>query len=121
MNDPRWLMVDVDDTLVRWEKDGEVMAGPNPYGGGSSGWKAHNALLDFITNWDGPVVIWSGGGADYARLWAERLMIRYNFACAKDPRKYPDGAVVIDDMDYVLDMPGTILVHPDEIKYEDSR
>ena len=72
------LFVDCDDTLVLWlNQDGQPLEGQNPYGGGSDKYELNTALIgtvvDFLdTNpgWD--LVVWSGGGSQYAKVWADR-------------------------------------------------
>lgn len=45
-----------------------------------------------------PVVIWSGGGADYAEMWARRLFYSVDVAAiAKDPSALREYDTVVDD------------------------
>ena len=99
------LFVDVDDTLVLYDK-----AGPNPYGVymGTS-WSANEPLIEGIKqfaqdNPDAVIVIWSGGGKDYAGMWAHHLRLDgLMVAMDKDDMAVKelirDGDIVVDDMD----------------------
>jgi len=68
----RRLFVDVDDTLIHWlgrldEESGEEC------------WEVNQHVLDFVQWWPtafdgGIVVVWSAGGKEYAKQWAERVM-----------------------------------------------
>ena len=49
------LYIDVDDTLVVWTADGES-------------WIANKAVIEFAKQWKGDIVVWSGGGLDYAQM-----------------------------------------------------
>lgn len=105
------LFIDCDDTLVTWLDEYNMpLEGQNPHGGGNQNWRFNPDLVKTIMAWVEAdpklqVVIWSGGGADYARDWLERL-----FAWSEDgppanffsmwknvklPREYD---VVVDDM-----------------------
>ena len=72
------LFVDCDDTLVLWlNEDGQPLEGQNPYGGGSDKYELNQALIDAVvdfldTNLDWELVVWSGGGSQYAKVWADR-------------------------------------------------
>lgn len=65
------LYVDCDDTLVLWDT-------PTVSGHGTR-WQPNTPLVAAIRRWrdanpDEPLVIWSGGGADYADLWHRRIL-----------------------------------------------
>lgn len=72
------LFVDCDDTLVLWlDGDGTPLGGQNPYGGGSDKYELNQALIDAVvdfmdTHREYELVVWSGGGAQYAKGWADR-------------------------------------------------
>ena len=79
------LYIDCDDTLVLWlDEWGQPLEGQNPYGGGSQKWILNEPLIDAIKKWyisyqppiRGEVIIWSGGGAQYAYRWAELAFMR---------------------------------------------
>lgn len=97
------LFVDVDDTLVRWLGGTD----PHPYGYGAEKWEVNEAVLAYIRAWKkenpyGYVVIWSGGGADYAETWAQRLLPgEFGVAVGKQP-VFPlqDSDTFIDDSPY---------------------
>lgn len=100
---PRRLFVDCDDTLVLWlGEDGEVDGGPNPYGGGREKWRRNDDLIKMIEavrfNYD-EVVVWTGGGSDYARVWRDRLLPWAHHAIAKDTRIPSAADLCIDDAD----------------------
>lgn len=123
------LYVDVDDTLVHWLGGQE----PHPYGFGAETWEWDEGVVDYIEGWireqKGPVVIWSGGGADYAATWTYRLFghlsskgfLRALFDigyAGKDGRAADDGDVFIDDSPFAAWADRCIhprdLVRPDE-------
>jgi len=69
------LFVDCDDTLALFEGEGI-----HPYGLlHGLPWKPNKPLIQRIKDFraknpDALIVIWSGGGEDYARVWMERLL-----------------------------------------------
>ncbi len=100
------LFVDVDDTLVLWQKavdvqqlDGFYMETP---------WVANERLIAGIkayreaNPWE-LIIIWSGGGKEYAEMWARRLGLDHlSTGMLKDKTAYDfihDGDIVIDDED----------------------
>lgn len=65
------LYVDVDDTLVKWADavEGRLV----------TEWERNEDVVVAIKRWRakwpfGRLVIWSSGGRDYARTWADRLL-----------------------------------------------
>ena len=65
------LYVDCDDTLILWPlyEGTQVVSGAD--------WKLNQPLIEAVTkfmqfNPSYDLVIWSGGGVDYARRWAEK-------------------------------------------------
>lgn len=79
------LYIDVDDTLVVWTSDGES-------------WTANKAVIEFAKQWKGDIVVWSGGGLDYAQMWARHLLQSVKWVAS--PKFNPvvkDGDVFIDD------------------------
>ena len=95
------LFIDCDDTLVLWlGEDGEVDGGPNPYGGGKEKWEPNRALIAAIESSREEyeeVVVWTGGGSDYARVWRDRLLPWAHHAIAKDTRIPGSEDVCVDD------------------------
>ena len=71
---------DVDDTLIRWEKNGEAV--PKYF--------VIDLMRWFLAAADTKVIMWSGGGVDYARRWAERLGV------ANDVIVVEKGSVPVD-------------------------
>jgi hypothetical protein len=71
------LFIDVDDTLVLYT---ERKAGPNPLGlERDMNFSVNTELIDAIMLWcrhnpNGQVVVWSGGGAAYARSAGDRFI-----------------------------------------------
>ncbi len=100
----RRLFVDCDDTLVLWQKDGAPPEGAHPYGGGAESWLPNEALISAIRSHmtaspEDRLIIWTGGGVNYATMWADRLMPgEWHLATAKDPRLVQAGDVCVDDM-----------------------
>ena len=110
------LFVDVDDTLVLYETPG-----PNPYGVlHGVPWKPNTRLIDGIkqfsqANPTAQIVVWSGGGQEYAVEWANRLGLGgIATGHLKDESTLSlliqDGDIVIDD----LDLDGRRTHRPDE-------
>lgn len=69
---------------------------------GAEAWRPNDAVLHYIEEWHeyprGPIVIWSGGGKDYAETWAKRLLpdIPYT-AMSKFNAVLGPGDVCVDD------------------------
>ena len=63
------LFVDVDDTLILFEGDGV-----HPYGFYSGKGRPNVALIRRMRAWDGDIVVWSGGGEEYAREVGDQLL-----------------------------------------------
>ena len=93
------LFVDCDDTLVIWlDGDDQPLEGQNPYGGGSQTWKFNDDLIRAIEERHGGyIVVWSGGGEDYARRWLDRLGWTEAEAISKDISLPEPGDLCIDD------------------------
>lgn len=96
----RRLFVDVDDTLLRWYGG----RAPHPFGAGATGCEPNQDVIDAIGRWrhknpDGMLIIWSGGGADYAKTWARRLLPheRWSAEAKHNPLVDPANDVFIDD------------------------
>ena len=104
------LFVDVDDTLIIYEDGEDEERHPYGYLKGYS-YHANEPLVDYI-KWfakeypEALIVIWSGGGGDYARTIAERALPDLEVATMiKDETTYPlVGAddIVVDDQDLPL-------------------
>jgi len=107
----RRLFVDVDDTLVIYD-DGRNE--PHPYGiYHDIPYTINEKLLEGIKEWnlgnpESWIIIWSGGGEEYARMWAERLGLLEGWRSGtvtpmiKDETTFifiRDYDIVIDDMD----------------------
>lgn len=97
------LFVDCDDTLILYlDPDGNVdESGPHPYGAGADKYIHNERLIAGIRRWrernDGPVVIWSGGGGDYAAAFAVETGVVCDSALAKDSSVPRDGDLCVDD------------------------
>ncbi len=70
------LFVDVDDTLILWLDEGGQH---DPFGIVGDAWKPNTRLILEIERWvdthpNDRVVVWSGGGEDYARMWGQRVL-----------------------------------------------
>ncbi len=98
------LYVDCDDTLVLWlDGDGDVAEGPNPYGTDGDRWKANAELVEAIGEWErntpgGEIILWTGGGKAYARVWEQRIYPEAADAISKDMRIPGADDLCIDDM-----------------------
>jgi hypothetical protein len=117
------VFVDCDDTLIIYKDGGTV----HPYGVDYGEYYINESLAESIKNfvYDNPcalVVIWSGGGADYARRIADIVLPGVDgVTCMiKDRTTFylvHSGDIVIDDMaDSVEGLPVKVL-KPDEWHY----
>lgn len=89
------LYIDIDDTLVTWLSEED---GPHPYGAGAKEWRVNQGVLGLAERWEGPIVVWSGGGKDYAEMWGNRLLHHLNWtASAKFNPGVEEGDLFIDD------------------------
>lgn len=95
------VFVDVDDTLVRWAP--ETRGVIHPYGAGADDWEPNCnvvRLLQALKAEGAFITIWSGGGADWARKWADKLVPNlYDVAADKYPRIPMSDEIYIDDLD----------------------
>lgn len=95
------LFIDVDDTLVTWLGEYDE---PHPYGFGAERWRPNQSVIALAKAWrclGWPVVVWSGGGADYAQMWARRLLDGvFTHTFAKFNALYMQGDVFIDDLPF---------------------
>ena len=100
------IFCDVDDTLVLYQ---DAQVGPHPYGLYMGTPFAVNTrlvagLIQFraANLWE-LIVIWSGGGKEYAEMWARRLGLdRISVGLSKDVTTFDliqEGDVVVDDED----------------------
>ncbi len=99
------LWVDVDDTLVLYQTDQAV----NPYGYYmGTPYLFNEKLIKGIKKFsrDHPaalIVVWSGGGAEYAEMWAHKLGIGHLVHCmTKDKLSLAlvrEGDICVDDME----------------------
>jgi len=95
------LFVDVDDTLILYDK-----AGPNPYGVYmGTPYSINERLVEGIREFanSGLVTVWSGGGRDYVIEWLKKLGLDdVAFAMTKDASTLhfiEEDSIVVDDMD----------------------
>ena len=90
------LFVDVDDTLLLFEG-----GGMHPYGYYGGNGLPNHALIERMRAWDGPIVVWSGGGEDYARMVGEAVLGTLQFtALDKSVENFAliqPGDIVVDD------------------------
>ena len=98
------LFVDVDDTLIIYDRPP-----PNPYGYYQGiPWRVNQPILDGIRrfhadNVEAPIIIWSGGGKEYAEMWIYRFglaglavgMLKDHWALSL----IQEGDIVVDDLD----------------------
>lgn len=91
------IFVDVDDTLVLF--DGDKV---NPYGViNGKPYKPNLALIEKLKNFKGHIVVWSGGGRDYARMVAKIVMpkeLRFTVGSkVAELSTFQAGDIIIDD------------------------
>ncbi len=99
------LWVDVDDTLVLYQNDNVV----NPFGYYlDTPYLFNEKLIKGIKKFarDHPaamVVVWSGGGAEYARMWSHKLNIAHLVHCLTKDKEtltlVKEGDICVDDME----------------------
>lgn len=98
------LFVDVDDTLILYHTEEE----PNPYGvylgtPYSFNTRLVQGILNFAAeNPESLIVVWSGGGQQYAREWADKAGLEDKVVCFDKNRHnieelVREGDVVVDD------------------------
>ena len=88
------LFIDCDDTLVLWDD----VKGVN------TSWKPNFPLIRAVLLWrekqpGEEVVVWSGGGADYALGWAKKLLGTFMFDTVTDKylNSIKSGDIWVDD------------------------
>ena len=91
------VFIDVDDTLILFDN-----GGINPYGviNGKS-YRPNLALIDKLKDFDGDIIVWSGGGRDYALMVAKKVLpkeLRYMVGSKGiGIRNVKHGDIIIDD------------------------
>jgi len=116
------VFVDCDDTLVLWlGEEGQPLEGQNPYGGGAERWRWNHQLVGFLLVLEfmmpeAEIVIWSGGGEQYARTWRDRLAAVFpvveGWACASKDTRVPTAEdTCIDDAE--LTVPAEVVTWQD--------
>ncbi len=92
------ILVDIDDTLVLYRS-----GGIHPYGFlYGYPFEPNKELIDRLKKFDGEIIVWSGGGAEYANKVAKMLLPRDMKFTAKakgsnDIRNMGEGDVIVDD------------------------
>lgn len=80
---------DVDDTLIRWEGEGRAVAVPQ---------REIVELADHLSRSpEHTVIVWSGGGEEYARGWRNALGLHGCHAMAKDTQVNGRGPDLVID------------------------
>lgn len=80
---------DVDDTLIRWEGEGRAVAVPQ---------REIVTMADTLAgNPNITVIVWSGGGEEYARGWRDALGLHGCHAMAKDTHVNGQGPDLVID------------------------
>lgn len=108
------VYVDCDDTLVTWLGS---QGGPHPYGAFAEKWEPNRAVIAYVEEAHAngaEIVVWSGGGKDYAETWGQRLLGHIpHVAHAKFNAIAGPGDVFLDDMPF--DSWKHAAVHPREL------
>lgn len=95
---------DCDDTLVRWIGGQE----PHPFGYGAERWEFNLDVVAGMRRWldaGRGVLVWSGGGMEYARMWVTRLELACHLGpdevtCGqKDPQLLRLCVLYVDDQE----------------------
>jgi len=93
----RTVFVDVDDTLIIYETGGTHHWG-DIYG---EPYTPNQKLIDKLKTFKGNIVIWSGGGRDYARRVAKKVLpdtLHYFVGSKLDGKFKPQpGDIIVDD------------------------
>jgi len=90
--------IDVDNTLVIFGN-----SSPHPYGViMGDAFEPNYKLVERLKNFDGDIVIWSGGGSDYARQVARMVLpteLRYIVRTKRaiSMSEFASGDIVVDD------------------------
>jgi len=96
------LFVDVDDTLILWDDSARQMNQDQSLWMGDK-YKVNIELIGVINNFASknplvPIYVWSGGGRNYARHWADLYLDNvYDIALAKDTTLPNKEDICIDD------------------------
>lgn len=108
------FVVDCDDTLIIWEDE---ITRPHPYGGGASDWHPNDDLIELLHilyNQGHMIMVWSGGGVDYARRWRLKLVPFAQMDASKSRDwNFPPDTVFIDDMSISGFVGDREVIHPD--------
>jgi len=97
------LYCDCDNTLIIWHDP------PNHIPEGTTVWKGdhytvNTELVDLVEKWHnknlGLIVVWSGGGIDYADMWKRRILNHLSGILVLDKNlTYPTkDDIIVDDM-----------------------
>ena len=99
------LFVDCDDTLVKYQDRGD----PTPYGVKYGvPWLPNERLINGVIAYrhahpEALIVVWSGGGQEYAQMWADKLLSSIDVtAMVKDETTFGlvlHDSIVVDDQD----------------------
>lgn len=92
------ILVDVDDTLVIYDRQGLHPCGVT-YG---EPFKSNIELIERIKRFKGEIIIWSGGGAGYAQKVAEIVLpkdlpFKAESKGSSSIRNMGEGDVIVDD------------------------
>lgn len=112
------LYIDVDDTLIKWCPEGCTHT-VHPFGKRSTHWELNKFVAKLITFWNGPIIVWSSGGEDWAREMAElslpeKLFDKIKRFEAKWNKLPGIGDLFIDDMP--LDSFRSKTIHPNDLE-----
>lgn len=94
------VFVDVDDTLVLYKNEANKI---HPYGViNGDEFEPNHELIERLREYSGHIIVWSGGGREYARQVARIVLLPENIRCMV-ASKFDDfgriraGDIVIDD------------------------
>lgn len=115
------IWIDVDDTLVVWSDERGTLEAPNPLGYNATQWEWNEQLVRAVDAApDEVVAIWSGGGAQYAGTWANRLVAylgdsaRDWTVAGKDPSLLQPGDIMVDDQPLEFKVPRVPVLTPEQ-------
>ena len=115
----RYLCIDCDDTLVLWHDEEE--GNKHPYGRNATGYDLNEPLIQKVKDMskDNIVLVWSGGGKEYAAYWAEQCFGNIGYVDITNNKDIwemsevakADDVIVVDDDQGVLDWFTTHVPH----------
>lgn len=100
------VFIDVDDTLVLYQNETK---GIHPYGIlHGEPYEPNTKLIEKLKSFDGDIIVWSGGGKEYARQVARMILLPEGIRCQAafkmgEGLQVKEGDIIVDDQkDYYI-------------------